>query len=109
MRRRGYAFATPAVHSPGDDGAGAESRDVGVFFVCYQRQIETFVRTQLSLDESDDLMAFVTPTARRPGVQPWANMDDIPDVTGSRGRNAALEQLLSSSARRASSPDSTTD
>ncbi|SDT72529.1 Dyp-type peroxidase [Jiangella sp. DSM 45060] len=49
MLRRGYAF---------DDGAA----DAGLLFVCFQRDLRTFVQTQFRLDEVDDLSAYVTPT-----------------------------------------------
>ncbi|MFC7405408.1 Dyp-type peroxidase [Georgenia alba] len=52
MLRRSYTFAEP-------DGAGAG----GLLFVCFQRSLGTFVRTQQRLDESDELMRYVTPTA----------------------------------------------
>lgn len=59
MLRRGYAF---------DDGVrtdehGTQVHDSGLLFLCYQRDLETFVRTQLRLDETDDLMTYATPTA----------------------------------------------
>lgn len=55
MLRRGYAFS---------NGVGpGEATDDGLLFMCYQRDIETFTRTQHRLDESDDLMSFVTVTA----------------------------------------------
>ena len=50
MLRRGYAF---------DDGDG----DAGLMFVCFQRDLRTFVATQHRLDELDALAAFSTPTA----------------------------------------------
>ncbi|WP_083459692.1 Dyp-type peroxidase [Jiangella muralis] len=49
MLRRGYAF---------DDGAA----DAGLLFVCFQRDLRTFVQTQFRLDEVDDLGGYVTPT-----------------------------------------------
>lgn len=55
MLRRGYTFATPAV---GDDPG-----ETGLLFVCFQRELDTFVRTQHRLDEADALTDFVTPTA----------------------------------------------
>ncbi|GAB2609667.1 Dyp-type peroxidase [Pseudactinotalea suaedae] len=59
MLRRGYAF---------DDGrrvdeSGLEVHDAGLLFLCYQREQSTYVRTQHRLDEVDDLMDYVTPTA----------------------------------------------
>jgi dye decolorizing peroxidase len=56
MLRRGYTFTTAAV-AGGDDGQR------GLFFIGYQRTLATFVRTQQRLDETDDLMDYVTPTA----------------------------------------------
>ncbi len=58
MLRRGYAF---------DDGTaldhtGSEVHDAGLLFMCFQRDLDTFVRTQHRLDEADDLMQYATPT-----------------------------------------------
>jgi dye decolorizing peroxidase len=50
MLRRGYAF----------DNGGA---DAGLMFICFQRDLRTFVATQQRLDERDALMDFATPTA----------------------------------------------
>lgn len=50
MLRRGYAY---------DNGNG----DAGLAFICFQRELRTFVATQHRLDEVDDLMAFTTATA----------------------------------------------
>jgi deferrochelatase/peroxidase EfeB len=50
MLRRGYMF---------DNGA----HDEGLLFVCFQRDLDTFVKTQRRLDEQDDLMQYATPTA----------------------------------------------
>lgn len=55
MLRRGYSFSNPV--GPG------EPTDDGLLFMSYQRDLETFVRTQHRLDEGDDLMAYVTVTA----------------------------------------------
>ena len=55
MLRRGYAFSTPS--------SGGTPGESGLFFVCFQREIDTFVRTQHRLDETDALGSFVTPTA----------------------------------------------
>ncbi len=41
----------------------ASADDHGHLFISYQRDVTTFSRTQLRLDETDDLMAFSTPTA----------------------------------------------
>lgn len=50
MLRRSYSYRTSAT-------------DHGHLFISYQRTAETFARTQLRLDEVDDLMAFSTPLA----------------------------------------------
>ncbi len=50
MLRRGYAY---------DNGAD----DAGLLFVCFQRDLRTFVQTQHRLDETDDLMGYAAPTA----------------------------------------------
>jgi dye decolorizing peroxidase len=50
MLRRGYAF-------------GTEPDDSGLMFICFQNDLDTFVKTQQRLDEVDDLMAFAEPTA----------------------------------------------
>lgn len=55
MLRRGYAFDTPA--------SGDHPGETGLFFVAFQRELDTFVRTQQRLDEADALMDFATPTA----------------------------------------------
>ncbi|MBE1877855.1 Dyp-type peroxidase [Myceligenerans sp. TRM 65318] len=55
MLRRGYAFATPTT---GDDPG-----ETGLFFIAFQRELDTFVRTQHRLDETDALMQFARPTA----------------------------------------------
>jgi dye decolorizing peroxidase len=52
MLRRGYAFSN----------AGPE-RDDGLLFMCFQNDLQTFVRTQHRLDETDDLMTFTRVTA----------------------------------------------
>lgn len=50
MLRRSYSYR-----------AGAS--DHGHLFISYQNDVQTFARTQLRLDDMDDLMAFATPTA----------------------------------------------
>lgn len=50
MLRRSYNYRASAV-------------DHGHLFISYQRNADTFAKTQLRLDEVDDLMAFSTPTA----------------------------------------------
>lgn len=49
MLRRGYAF----------DNGGS---DAGLLFMCFQKDLRTFVLTQRRLDTLDDLSDFVTPT-----------------------------------------------
>lgn len=55
MLRRGYAYSNAAP-------PGAEPDD-GLLFICFQRDLDTFVRTQHRLDEADDLMGYATTTA----------------------------------------------
>ncbi|WP_279588288.1 Dyp-type peroxidase [Salinibacterium sp. ZJ77] len=50
MLRRSYSYR-------------ASDTDHGLLFIAYQRDAATFARTQLRLDEADDLMHFATPTA----------------------------------------------
>jgi dye decolorizing peroxidase len=50
MLRRGYSY----VNSPDD---------MGLIFICYQRDIGSFVQTQYRLDRGDTLMKFATATA----------------------------------------------
>ena len=50
MLRRGYSYEN-------------SSTDRGLVFVCFQRDLATFTRTQQRLDEVDDLMRFATTTA----------------------------------------------
>jgi dye decolorizing peroxidase len=49
MLRRGYAYA--------------EGDEAGLMFVCFQRDLRTFVVTQQRLDEQDRMMEYVTTTA----------------------------------------------
>jgi len=61
MLRRSYSFR----NSPADSGH---------VFISFQNDVATFARTQLRLDDVDDLMQFVTPTATAafailPGMQ----------------------------------------
>lgn len=44
-------------------GYRASADDHGLLFISHQRDVETFNRTQLRLDETDALMDFATPTA----------------------------------------------
>jgi dye decolorizing peroxidase len=55
MLRRGYAYSNAS--------AGGQAPDDGLLFMCFQRELDDFVRTQHRLDETDDLMTFATPTA----------------------------------------------
>ncbi|GGH40889.1 Dyp-type peroxidase [Microbacterium album] len=73
MLRRGYAYSNGTAGEP----------DEGLLFVCFQRDLETFVRTQLRLDETDDLMRFVTTTAS-------ASFLVLPGRTGDDPLGAAL-------------------
>jgi dye decolorizing peroxidase len=75
MLRRGYAFDDGAL---GDD---SDVRDAGLMFTCFQRELRTFVQTQHRLDETDDLMAYATPTASAsflilPGFTPERPLGD---------------------------------
>ncbi|MDM7830352.1 Dyp-type peroxidase [Cellulomonas edaphi] len=56
MLRRGYAFDRGPDPTSGVD-------DAGLLFVCFARDLDAFVRTQLRLDEVDDLMTYATATA----------------------------------------------
>ena len=49
MLRRGYAY---------DNGDG----DSGLMFICFQRDLRTYVLTQQRLDSLDELMTYVSPT-----------------------------------------------
>ncbi|MDF2492558.1 MAG: Dyp-type peroxidase [Microbacterium sp.] len=55
MLRRGYGFSNAV--APG------QARDDGLLFMCFQNDLDVFVRTQQRLDETDDLMRFAIPTA----------------------------------------------
>lgn len=54
MLRRGYAYSNAVASGAPDDG---------LLFMCFQNDLETFVRTQHRLDETDDLMTYATVTA----------------------------------------------
>jgi dye decolorizing peroxidase len=55
MLRRSYSF---------DNGRTQNGDlDTGLFFVCFQNDLKTFVNTQRRLDEHDDLMGYATATA----------------------------------------------
>ncbi len=59
MLRRGYAFD----NGTATDSGGEPVADTGLLFICFQADLRTFVATQHRLDEGDDLMRYVTPTA----------------------------------------------
>ncbi len=60
MLRRGYAFDNGTAR----DADGRDHvADTGLLFICFQADLRTFVATQHRLDEGDDLMRYVTPTA----------------------------------------------
>lgn len=55
MLRRSYGFSNaPHANTDADDG---------LLFMCFQNDLDVFIRTQRRLDDSDDLMAFTKPTA----------------------------------------------
>lgn len=58
MLRRGYAF-----DNGGPAGHTDAVPDAGLMFICFQNDLDVFVRTQQRLDEMDALMEFATPTA----------------------------------------------
>ena len=58
MLRRGYAY----VNGPAESD-GVRVDDQGLLFVCFQRELDDFVKTQLRMDESDDLMDYATPVS----------------------------------------------
>lgn len=79
MLRRGYAF---------DDGLvtasdGRHIADAGQYFVCFQRDLRSFVQTQHRLDEGDDLMAYAQPSGSATFVM-------LPGFTPTRPLGAAL-------------------
>ncbi|MFJ4159947.1 Dyp-type peroxidase [Microbacterium testaceum] len=55
MLRRGYAYSNAVA-------PGTRSDD-GLLFICFQKDLDTFVRTQQRLDDVDDLMTYATATA----------------------------------------------
>ncbi|MCP2638128.1 Dyp-type peroxidase [Microbacterium sp. HD4P20] len=80
MLRRGYAFSN----------AGPE-RDDGLLFMCFQNDLQTFVRTQHRLDETDDLMAFTRATASASFLIPPGREDGAPlgaSLAGGRGSDS---------------------
>jgi dye decolorizing peroxidase len=58
MLRRSYGFDNGIASS-----GVAETPDAGLMFVCFQNDVEVFIRTQQRLDDLDALMAYATPTA----------------------------------------------
>ncbi len=59
MLRRGYAYS----NGPVLDATSAVADDQGLLFICFQRELDDFVRTQHRLDETDDLMDYARPVA----------------------------------------------
>lgn len=59
MLRRGYAFDN-GVATLADGSVVADS---GLLFISFQRDLDSFVKTQLRLDELDDLRAYMSVTA----------------------------------------------
>ncbi|MEP6482304.1 MAG: Dyp-type peroxidase [Rhodoglobus sp.] len=59
MLRRGYAFANGDISLP--DGSVVD--DSGLMFICFQNELDTFVKTQQRLDDLDDLRQYTTATA----------------------------------------------
>lgn len=74
MLRRSYGISTP-----GSDSVP----EAGMVFISFQREVETFIRTQLRLDESDALMRFSRPTAT-------AAFAILPGFTAQRPLGASL-------------------
>ncbi|WP_189874673.1 Dyp-type peroxidase [Streptomyces bluensis] len=70
MLRRGYSYAN-----------GPEDR--GLLFICFQRELRTFVATQQRLDDGDDLSSFAMATASGTFLV-------LPGFTGTRPLGAAL-------------------
>lgn len=59
MLRRGYAFSNGTQVLA--DGSTID--DSGLMFICFQHDLDTFVKTQQRIDEVDDLRQFTTATA----------------------------------------------
>ena len=59
MLRRGYGYA----NGPTETSAGDTVDDQGLLFICFQRELADFVRTQQRMDETDDLMGYATPVS----------------------------------------------
>ncbi|MFI0780351.1 Dyp-type peroxidase [Streptomyces sp. NPDC021212] len=70
MLRRGYSYAN-----------GPEDR--GLLFICFQRELRTFVATQQRLDDGDELSSFATATASGTFLV-------LPGFTGARPLGAPL-------------------
>ncbi|MEV6022420.1 Dyp-type peroxidase [Streptomyces sp. NPDC052036] len=70
MLRRGYSYAN-----------GPEDR--GLLFICFQRELRTFVATQQRLDDGDELSSFATATASGTFLV-------LPGFTGTRPLGAPL-------------------
>jgi dye decolorizing peroxidase len=70
MLRRGYSYAN-----------GPEDR--GLLFICFQRELRTFVATQQRLDDGDELSSFATATASGTFLV-------LPGFTGTRPLGASL-------------------
>jgi dye decolorizing peroxidase len=74
MLRRSYSYR-------------ASAQDRGHLFISYQNDVRTFSRTQLRLDDTDDLMKYVTPTAT-------AAFAVLPGVVDGDGRARPLGATL---------------
>lgn len=70
MLRRGYAFSNAVA-------PGAQP-DEGLLFICFQHDLDVFVRTQHRLDETDDLMDYVTTTASASFLIPPGRTGEAP-------------------------------
>lgn len=55
MLRRSYGYSNAT--------RAGEDADDGLLFICFQNDLDVFIRTQRRLDETDDLMTFARPTA----------------------------------------------
>ena len=58
MLRRGYAFSNGVLTL--DDTTVDDS---GLMFICFQHDLDTFVKSQQRIDDLDDLRQFTTTTA----------------------------------------------
>ncbi len=59
MLRRGYAYDNGVVVLPD----GTSVADEGLLFICFQHDLDTFIKTQRRIDEVDDLRQYMTTTA----------------------------------------------